>query len=109
MKTSIRVITAAAICLVAQSSFAQYKTFGVPDCGEWITEKTLPRKTWVLGYLTGLNIAGNAKEDVLGEISSTAQIYAWMDNYCGQNPLDTVLQGSNKLFYELMKKAKARQ
>jgi hypothetical protein len=88
MKTSIRVITAVAICLAAQGSFSQ-TTFGSPDCGQWLAEKTLARRAWLAGFLSGLNVTHsyNRKGDSLDELSSMDQAYAWMDNYCRKNPL----------------------
>ncbi len=108
MKTSIRIIAAAAICLATQSSFAHFTTLGEPDCGQWLAEKTPTRRAWVLGYVSGLNLSGIEKMNVLGA-TSAEQIYAWMDNYCRQNPLDDVTHGGNKLFFELLARAKARK
>ena len=109
MKTLIRVITAAAICLAAQSSFAQ-KTFGAPDCGQWLAgsdgAKAL-NKAWLLGYLSGLSVSGVEKPDPLTALSSAKQAYVWMDNYCRKNPLNDVPTGSNELFRELANKVKA--
>jgi len=63
----------------------------------------------VLGYLSGLNSSGVEKGDPLDAISSAEQIYAWMDNYCRQNPLNTVVPGGNRLFREISNRAKAGQ
>jgi hypothetical protein len=59
----------------------------------------------VLGYLSGLNLSGVETSDPLSAISSAEQIYAWMDNYCRQNPLTGVVDGGNKLFGELVVRA----
>ena len=115
MKTSIRVITAATICLAAQNSLA-YITFGAPDCGQWLTEKTQARRTWLLGFLSGMNAAHTAsknfKVDPLDQLSSGEQAYVWMDNYCKKNPLNDLSAGGIDLYIELMDreaKAKARK
>jgi hypothetical protein len=110
VKTLIRVITAAAICLATQSSFAS-TTFGSPDCGQWLAEKTPTRKLWLAGYLSGLSVMHAAnlnKGDPLGELSSMDQAYAWMDNYCRKSPLEDFRQGGLDLFTELVLKVKAR-
>ncbi len=43
----------------------------------------------------------DVKNDPLQKITSTAQIFLWMDNYCAKNPLKNVSNGGNILFYEL--------
>lgn len=105
MKTSIRVIAATAICLSAQSSFSQ-TNFGGADCGQWLAEETPMRKAWLAGFLSGMNTAHVAtqKGDPLDELSSMDQAYAWLDNYCRQNPLNRVADGGVNLFVELLKK-----
>jgi hypothetical protein len=105
VKTLIRVITAAAICLTAQSAFSQ-TGFGSPDCGQWLAEKTTYRKAWLTGYLSGLNTAHYAinKRDPLDLLSSMDQAFAWMDNYCRKNPLERVSSGGFELFVELLKR-----
>ena len=115
MKTSIRIIAAAAICLAAQSSFAQITTFGQPDCGQWLTEKTVGRRAWLVGYLSGMNVVHvvstpeNRNSNPLKELSSIDQAFVWMDDYCRKNPLDNLTFGGLSLFTELMKKEAARR
>jgi hypothetical protein len=86
--------------------FAEIRTFGVVDCGQWLNDKTPSRKTWVLGYLTGVNAMHNATTDKnpLGKINSADQIYVWIDNYCQKNPLKSVDDAAANLFFELLKK-----
>jgi len=105
MKILIRVITAAAICLTAQNSFSQ-TGFGSPDCGQWLAEKTSTRQSWLAGYLSGLNMGAYAthNRNPLDGLSSMAQAYAWMDNYCRKNPLERVSSGGFQLFVELLKR-----
>jgi hypothetical protein len=95
-----------AICLATQSCFAgKNATFGDPDCGRWVEEKTAPRKAWLLGYLSGLNLSGIEKGDPLDKLASAEQAFAWMDNYCRQHPLNLLSEGGNALFAELIRKA----
>ena len=110
MKTSVRVIAAAAICLAAQNSFSQ-TGFGSPDCGQWLAEKTPGRKAWLAGYLSGLNKVHyiSTDRDPLDLLSSMDQAYAWMDNYCRQNPLEKIHAGGFSLLVELVKKDTARK
>jgi hypothetical protein len=55
MNTTIRVLTAAALCLVMQSALSQ-TTFGRPDCGAWVKTPRAPDKAWLLGHLSGINV-----------------------------------------------------
>jgi hypothetical protein len=88
-----------------QSAFSQVSTsFGAPDCGQWATKaKSNPSyKSWVVGYLSGLNSAlFTSKNDPLDKINSAEQIFLWMDNFCQRNPLKNVQDGGNALYLEL--------
>ncbi len=109
MKTPIRIIAAAAICLAAQSSFArETTTIGTPDCGQWLTEKTPIRKIWLAGFLSGMNVfhMATSNRDPLDGLSSMDQAYAWMDSYCGKNPLNNIGHGGLDLFIELIERSK---
>lgn len=99
---------------VAMTCFAQQAltqtTLGMPDCGEW-TKLSKDRPTdraWLLGYMSGLNVVhvmdNKSGEQPLRKISSTLQIYAWMDNYCQKNPLSNTAIGGFELHAELNKK-----
>jgi hypothetical protein len=60
-------------------------------------------KAWLVGYVSGLNSAIAApKENPLDRINSIEQIYLWMDNFCKKNPLQTVRDGGNALYRELL-------
>jgi hypothetical protein len=110
MKTTTRVLTAAALCLVMQSALSQ-TTFGDPDCGTWIKSPRETDKAWLLGYLTGLNIGtpdSKAYPDPLGALGSAQQAYLWMDNFCQTNPLSKVGGGGVILFWELVAKRRAK-
>ena len=116
MKTSVRVIAAAAICLAAQSSFSQ-TAIGQPDCGRWLNDGLSEKaqyKAWLMGYLTGVNMSHFAirKADLLSALSSAEQVFAWMDNYCKANPLNKIGHGGFDLMMELIErseKPKARK
>ena len=81
---------------------------GTIDCGMWNQEKSEMNKTWLNGYMTGLSVANEIatdnKSNPLGKITSTYQIWSWMDNYCQKNPLNNLAQGGHELFEELKKK-----
>ncbi len=108
MKTlEVKKIIVAIGLLFVNTSYA-YTTFGVRDCGQWLSGKTDGRKAWVVGFMSGLNVMhslNNNKDDPLGKINSVEQIYAWMDNYCQKNPLKETDEGGVTLLLELMGKS----
>ena len=105
-----KLLIAIAFGLVFLNTALAGTTFGVTDCGRWVTESKSTRisaKTWLLGYLTGLGAmheVNNRNDDPMKKINSSDQIFLWMDNYCQKNPLKDVADGGFQLFMELMKK-----
>lgn len=85
-------------------AFAQ-TVFGAPDCGEWVQSPSNLRKTWLLGYLSGLNVQhamdDKKPENPLMNLASADQAFLWMDNYCKANPLKKVTFAGWMLFTEL--------
>lgn len=79
---------------------AQSVIFGGSDCGQWFKNKEIS-STWLLGYLSGINAAISKGHDPLEKLNSAEQAFLWMDNYCRNNPLQTVQIGANKLYKEL--------
>lgn len=71
------------------------------SCGNWVEARQKNRNSiqlWYLGFISGINF--HAKDDLLSEVNA-ASAYLWMDKYCRENPLKTVVQGSVKLLDEL--------
>lgn len=75
-----------------------------PSCGEWIIHReksdtlALGNASWLLGYLSGMAVAGG-KDFLAG--ADNASIYKWMDDYCRKNPLRDLSRGGNTLAAEL--------
>ena len=81
-------------------------TFGQPDCGQWLTNKKMTDKTWILGYISGINYQYglmNELKNPLNNINSSEQIFVWIDNYCEKVPFGNVGDGTWWLFEELKK------
>ena len=71
------------------------------SCGDWVEARQKNQNSiqlWYLGFISGINF--RAKDDLLSEVNA-ASAYLWMDKYCQENPLKTVVQGSVKLLDEL--------
>jgi len=84
-------------------------SFGVPDCGQWIKKSRPGSDVWLMGYLSGLNkmfnslsVKPNPAYDPLSELSSADQAFAWMDNWCRENPLKGVDEGALMLHTTLL-------
>lgn len=88
---------------------AEMTTYGGVDCGKWTQNKSQTDRSWIIGFMSGLNLqyglmVGTDKNNPLGKTNSAYQVWTWMDNYCQKNPLNTVVQGGFELFNELKKK-----
>jgi hypothetical protein len=94
--------------LLVQPAISQTAvSFGMFDCGQWVAKSNLNSRTWLAGYVSGLNSAlATPKNDPLNKINSIEQIYLWMDNFCQKNPLKTVQDGGNALYFELQLKTR---
>ena len=105
MKTNLLIAVIA--MTISGLVFAQTKaSFGRADCGEWVKSQTTGTqkqrdRAWLLGFLSGLN-QDDFYENALDKVSSAAQIFLWMDNYCKNNPLEKVTKGAFRLFGELL-------
>lgn len=85
---------------------------GLLSCGEWQKFKAtndraslFQMQAWVDGFLSGQNLMSEAPDILVDKPNSTA-FYAWIDNYCAANPLDSIAQASVKLRIELESRAR---
>jgi hypothetical protein len=89
---------------------------GTRSCGEWLKSRADQNKSfeyqyqsWIDGFLSGVNLMGTDLPDVLGTYPATKPIdavafYAWIDNYCRQNPLNSLVTATAALRLELAKR-----
>lgn len=107
MKRHSHVLLAALFFIFISETASAVSAFGIPDCGEWVQQQTQSRKSWLLGFISGLGSALHGrlgyKDDPLSNLNSADQAYLWMANYCRANPLKTVMDGAHDLFNELNK------
>jgi hypothetical protein len=63
---------------------------GLMSCGSWTAHRSLNAQQWVLGFLSGVGLAGQA--DAIDPLSGTdaEAVWAWIDNYCRSNPLKQI-------------------
>ncbi len=67
------------------------------NCGDWVTQRqegpaqSIKLRGYVVGYINGLAI-GRAAElwRANGDVLSQDQVFLWIDNWCKENPLETL-------------------
>jgi hypothetical protein len=85
---------------------------GGVSCGAWLEARrtrsanSWTLQAWVLGYVSGVNSVGG--DDFL-EAPDAEAIFAWLDNYCRQHPLEKLQKASNMLISELTMRATAAE
>jgi hypothetical protein len=87
-----------------QSMAVVRKSIGAEQsCAFWTNVRTdagkLGMQSWALGFVSGINWTTTGK-DRLDHIDANA-IYSWIDNYCGQHPLETFANAVRSLAQEL--------
>ena len=106
------VLIAAALLAVSPigrtAGAADYTNFGqgTLSCGTWTEEKEKDSSgrqffhTWITGYMTAYS---RWVEDGSGPVSEAdnSGAWAWIDNYCQENPLKKVANAAEQLIYEI--------
>jgi hypothetical protein len=86
-----------------------YMGAGTVSCGTWLEVRKsrgwaeVENQSWVLGYVSDANFYQQST-DFLAAPDAQA-IFAWLDNYCRQHPLEKLLEASQSLIYELTMRA----
>lgn len=81
---------------------------GAVSCQDWV-EKSADKQSagykaygfWLLGNLSGF---AEATGDDFLKSTADGFIFSWMDNYCENNPVNSVSEGAVILYKELKKK-----
>jgi hypothetical protein len=84
---------------------------GMVTCAEWQKYRSTGNKAavfqlqaWIDGFFSGYNTASQ-DTDFIAPQPETVAYYAWIDNYCSQNPLNKVMQAAMALKDELTSRA----
>jgi hypothetical protein len=97
------------VVVQAKSALAEKRTQYGPGgvtCGEWQQHRSTRNtavfqlEAWVAGFLSGYNLASDI--DFLAPKATEVAYYAWIDNYCRQNPLNRVSEAATALKDELI-------
>lgn len=101
-----KIIFMALIAIAATSPAYGYKVYGLGNssCGEWLNERKSEQVSlseaamehWVLGFLGGAGWRGYALKN-----SGTQAVTAWLDQYCAENPLESMADATANLAREL--------
>lgn len=101
------------LSLQSMAQTRKYIGYATTSCGSWTNERSkqysiasLGLEHWALGFVSGSNWTSHGKDE-LADVDADA-IYAWLDNYCRQNPLDKFPHAVTTLAQELANRA-ARQ
>jgi hypothetical protein len=77
--------------------------FGNPTCIDWVKADSPGNKVWLLGYLSGINVAvAKASKDPLDNMDNADEAFTWMSTYCRNNPTKTVGEAA-QVFYTQFK------
>jgi hypothetical protein len=101
------------VLMVNQASARNGFGAGGHSCGTWLETRQnqdaarVGRESWVLGYVSGANSSKDG-DDFLVEPDAQA-IFAWLDNYCRQHPLERLVKASSMLIDELKMRAAAAE
>ena len=86
------------------------KGSGAKSCGSWLKERRNGTYAldlnWILGFISAYNhyIDNESHSNGVFGSADPEAVAAWMDNYCGENPLSNPYTGSVKLIEELREK-----
>ena len=102
-------LSLSALLCVSQPSFGiSIRGAIAQSCGVWVEEskqemnvRKAGLRNAVMGYLSGLAVG--TKMDILKNTDFDS-VMLWVTNYCTANPLDKMVDASDALFRELMKR-----
>ena len=80
---------------------------GTSSCGTWLEYRrdrdllAFPIQAWLDGYITAFDRQWASENDHPLPDRDNNALYAWVDNYCMQNPLANINEAAGKLSGEL--------
>jgi len=111
----MRAALSLSLLLLTGSARAEHRMIygtGMVTCAEWQQYRATRNKAanaqleaWIDGFLSGYNTAIEGTDFIAPKPESVAY-YAWIDNYCSQNPLNKLALAVTALKNELMAQAR---
>jgi hypothetical protein len=78
------------------------------NCGDWVQQRTARASDgewYLVGLIDGIALGTHTEIWRAGGIRITGeQVFLWMDKYCRENPLSTVITGAFRLHEEQVRK-----
>ena len=103
----MRILVLVALLVGSVSVFGGSYTLGegTRSCGEWTQERNegdwYTKGQWIHGYVSADSFYRDIFDWAPAEKPDPAGILAWVDNYCGENPLDLMRDAARALAVEL--------
>jgi hypothetical protein len=108
--TSAACALLSAILLMAPGAVIAVPAYGLggQGCGDYIAKRRKPdahfdiaMANWLAGYVTGYNAWGDGHEIDAGGRLDTNAMLAYLDKWCGANPLKSTTGGVTQLIREI--------
>lgn len=106
------VIITAGLALVSDQGMAQTTHgSGTLSCGKWLEERRaggwpdINSTHWLTGFLSAYNVYGPGKGNIAGSVDR-AGMTAWIEQYCVNNPTNTLTDAAVGLVKHLRLKGR---
>ncbi len=80
-----------------------------PACADWTKGRQIDKgrgamvqTSWLMGYLSGL--AMGSETDIFKNAAPNESLFLWMDHYCESYTTNTIGEGANVLYWEMIRK-----
>jgi hypothetical protein len=100
-RSSVVIAALAMLAAVAPASAHLVETRGAASCETWLKERPNNAKlheSWLLGFLSGVSQEADIH---FPKAMDNAALFKWMDDYCRQNPRQTIQLGGFMLMGKL--------
>jgi hypothetical protein len=100
-RSSVVIAALAMLAAVAPASAHLVETRGAASCETWLKERPNNAKlheSWLLGFLSGISQEADTH---FPKAMDNAALFKWMDDYCRQNPRQTIQLGGFMLMGKL--------
>jgi hypothetical protein len=109
------VVAVTAASAEAKDAAAVYGA-GTLSCGQWQQSRagstnrdkgnSFQLQAWIDGFLSGYNLADDSPDFLKGMPDGGTSFHFWIDNYCKNKPLDTLVIAATALKDELQARAR---
>jgi hypothetical protein len=100
-RSSVVIAALAMQAAVAPANAHLVETRGAASCETWLKERPNNAKlheSWLLGFLSGVSQEADIH---FPKVMDNAALFKWMDDYCRQNPRQTIQMGGFMLMGKL--------